>query len=173
MTKLSHLCDCFCCLSRRVHVHQGSPLDFPCQTSPDTPLHDISDKIHSRVDNKISMRSRVEFVTGSLCEDDPPQQLLRVNCSERSSGKNHISQEQIKSSAMCITGVRSGCCSEEEEVHRKSNLHITAGCVLQEPLGLQICQTEMEIIIVIIINPEVKKKLVVSLKKCVLLVIIQ
>jgi L-ribulose-5-phosphate 3-epimerase UlaE len=119
------------------------------------------------------MRSRVEFVTGSLCEDDPPQQLLRVNCSEGSSGKNHISQEQIKSDVMCMTGVRSGCCSEEEEVHRKSNLHIMAGCVLQEPLGLQICQTEMEIIIVIIINPEVKKKLVVSLKKCVLLVVIR
>ncbi len=141
MTKLSHLSDCFCCLSHRVHVHQGSPLDFPCQTSPDTPQHDISDKIHSRVDNKITMRSRVEFVTGSLCEDDPPQQLLRVNCSEGSSGKNHISQEQIKSDVMCMTGVRSGCCSEEEEVHRKSNLHIMAGCVLQEPLGLQICQT--------------------------------
>jgi hypothetical protein len=31
----------------------------------------------------------------------------------------------------------------------------------------------MEIIIVIIINPEVKKKLVGSLKKCVLLVVIQ
>jgi hypothetical protein len=31
----------------------------------------------------------------------------------------------------------------------------------------------MEIIIVVIINPEVKKTLVVSLKKCVLLVVIQ
>jgi hypothetical protein len=157
MTKLSHLCDFFCRLSYRVHVHQGSPLDFPCQTSPDTPQHDVSDKIHSRVDNKIhnrvdnkiSTRSRVEFVTGSLCEDDPPQQLLRVNCSERSSGKNHISQEQIKSGVMCMTGVRSGCCSEEEEVHRKSNLHIMTGCVLQEPLGLRICQTAAAALLVV------------------------
>jgi hypothetical protein len=39
--------------------------------------------------------------------------------------------------------------------------------------SLWLVLTEMEIIIVIIINPEVKKKLVVSLKKCVLLVVIQ